>query len=264
MNIKPCPTSYSCATEDGDATPCRRIFVDGRVVHLTRNLYEGLRRIFVGDTGQLPIWVDAVCIDQSNVDERSNQMARMSQIYSNATEVICWLGEAASREEDDNIAACLACFSQRQYSHFREHRLRLSDGRTSYVRLFNTAKTAFDATHRYQALENSDIALPERIKDLYQTDNLQTAVGQVCRTMMRLCSRRYWSRRRVVQEVCKARGPVTIRWSNHSIGEEQLRWPATFEVLRAFSQSPRCCSRRNRRLRFLRGAQARHSSPATA
>jgi len=40
------------------------------------------------------LWIDALCIDQSNVDERNHQVAMMGEIYSKATSVIVWLGES--------------------------------------------------------------------------------------------------------------------------------------------------------------------------
>ena len=42
----------------------------------------------------LRIWVDAVCINQSDLEERANQVALMGQIYSLASEVHIWLDEA--------------------------------------------------------------------------------------------------------------------------------------------------------------------------
>lgn len=38
------------------------------------------------------LWVDAVCIDQNNVDERSRQVEYMRLVYKHAARVIVWLG----------------------------------------------------------------------------------------------------------------------------------------------------------------------------
>ncbi|KAJ8117395.1 hypothetical protein OPT61_g1386 [Boeremia exigua] len=45
-----------------------------------------------------PLWVDAVCIDQSNVAERTSQVRMMQAIYSQAARVVVWLGEAADTD----------------------------------------------------------------------------------------------------------------------------------------------------------------------
>ena len=39
-----------------------------------------------------PLWIDAICIDQSNVAERSHVVQRMGDIYASASCVIIWLG----------------------------------------------------------------------------------------------------------------------------------------------------------------------------
>lgn len=39
------------------------------------------------------IWVDALCIDQKNEQEKSHQIPKMPDIYANAWNVIVWLGE---------------------------------------------------------------------------------------------------------------------------------------------------------------------------
>lgn len=41
-------------------------------------------------------WIDAICIDQTNVRERNHQVQMMRQIYSNAESVFAWLGEEDS------------------------------------------------------------------------------------------------------------------------------------------------------------------------
>ncbi|KAI0453613.1 heterokaryon incompatibility protein-domain-containing protein [Xylaria acuta] len=37
------------------------------------------------------MWIDAICIDQSNIDERNIQVTRMADIFSQASQVIAWL-----------------------------------------------------------------------------------------------------------------------------------------------------------------------------
>jgi hypothetical protein len=47
------------------------------------------------------LWVDAICIDQDNSTEKNHQVQQMGRIYSNAAEVIAWLGD------DDTLATLL-------------------------------------------------------------------------------------------------------------------------------------------------------------
>ncbi|KAF2011115.1 HET-domain-containing protein, partial [Aaosphaeria arxii CBS 175.79] len=38
------------------------------------------------------VWADGVCINQSDVEERSSQVQLMGAVYSNASTVVSWLG----------------------------------------------------------------------------------------------------------------------------------------------------------------------------
>ncbi|KAK4446770.1 heterokaryon incompatibility protein-domain-containing protein [Podospora aff. communis PSN243] len=78
----------------GDASDTEIIKVNGHDFHATKNLVAALRQLRVShshETGAL--WVDAICINQADISERSSQVKMMDQIYKNATEVLCWLGE---------------------------------------------------------------------------------------------------------------------------------------------------------------------------
>lgn len=46
-------------------------------------------------------WIDSICIDQNNPEEKTQQVAKMAEIYSQAEDVIVWLGP----EEDDSTLA---------------------------------------------------------------------------------------------------------------------------------------------------------------
>jgi hypothetical protein len=67
------------------------IFVNSEPFIINENLYDGLFKLRKSATGYL--WVDALCIDQTNVDERATQVLLMGDIYSSAVRVIIWLGK---------------------------------------------------------------------------------------------------------------------------------------------------------------------------
>jgi hypothetical protein len=68
------------------------ICVDKNQFQVTVNLYSALSRLRDHSFERI-VWVDAICIDQSNVEERKQQVQLMAKIYSNAHRVIVWLGE---------------------------------------------------------------------------------------------------------------------------------------------------------------------------
>ncbi|KAH8745248.1 heterokaryon incompatibility, partial [Hyaloscypha finlandica] len=72
--------------------PCN-IIVDGRNMIVTKNANLALRDLCNQDQDQL-LWIDAICINQNNNEEREQQVQKMGSIYSNTKRVIIWLGEA--------------------------------------------------------------------------------------------------------------------------------------------------------------------------
>jgi hypothetical protein len=79
--------------------PFRIILIDGRYFRIRENLFEFLcmaRRDGFQDAAtfdlSLPIWIDAICLDQSNPQERNHQVAQIGSIYSRAFSVQVCLG----------------------------------------------------------------------------------------------------------------------------------------------------------------------------
>lgn len=69
----------------------RHILCDGRVMTVTRNLYNALRDVVRPQGGLW--WIDQICINQQDTADRAAQVRRMDKIYTNAEQVVVWLGE---------------------------------------------------------------------------------------------------------------------------------------------------------------------------
>ncbi|KAH8665829.1 heterokaryon incompatibility protein-domain-containing protein, partial [Tricladium varicosporioides] len=61
--------------------------------HLNSNLEAALRYLRYPKK-KLVIWIDAICINQYNTEERNEQVSKMRLIYKGAQEVRVWLGES--------------------------------------------------------------------------------------------------------------------------------------------------------------------------
>ncbi|KAF2967054.1 hypothetical protein GQX73_g6518 [Xylaria multiplex] len=77
----------------GDIAHPRLIYCNGVPFKVQQSLFQALLEIWSKEP-QLEIWVDAVCIDQNNPVELSDQVKIMGTIYQRARRVIIWLGEA--------------------------------------------------------------------------------------------------------------------------------------------------------------------------
>jgi len=68
--------------------------IDGRKLAITSSLAEALRHLRP-EKALLPIWIDQICINQMNDDEKSRQVEVMDKIYRSAEEGLVWLGPPA-------------------------------------------------------------------------------------------------------------------------------------------------------------------------
>ncbi len=64
---------------------------DGKIVLITPNCEDAMR--YLRHT-KMPVvvWIDAICINQGDFDERAQQVPLMGAIYQGAGEVIVWYG----------------------------------------------------------------------------------------------------------------------------------------------------------------------------
>ncbi|KAH0091514.1 HET-domain-containing protein, partial [Aureobasidium melanogenum] len=65
-------------------------------VSITNNLASALRVLRERKHTKRRLWIDALCIDQKNQEEKSLQISHMSIIFNSATKVLVWLGPADS------------------------------------------------------------------------------------------------------------------------------------------------------------------------
>lgn len=85
--------SYVCGNGELDHT----IDVDGSRLSVTQNLFASILAIdsFLEQCNlrNAWIWIDAVCIDQANLEEKAKQVLLMDRVYRGARLVLIWFGE---------------------------------------------------------------------------------------------------------------------------------------------------------------------------
>ncbi|KAK8018866.1 heterokaryon incompatibility protein-domain-containing protein [Apiospora marii] len=69
---------------------------------ITVGCADALRRLRSG-TATRTLWVDSICINQSLVPERNQQLQLMPRIYSSASRVVIYLGESSGADGSDAI-----------------------------------------------------------------------------------------------------------------------------------------------------------------
>ena len=74
--------------------------MNGQRKAIRKNLADAIRALRMTHN-ILPLWIDAICINQDDVVERGRQVQRMGQIYDNAMSVYSYLGQP----DEDTVPA---------------------------------------------------------------------------------------------------------------------------------------------------------------
>ncbi|KAK5659162.1 hypothetical protein OQA88_1252 [Cercophora sp. LCS_1] len=177
------------------------LIIDGKsALPIGRNLYDALVHISVMPSQRAKlsaIWIDAVCIDQSNDAEIGCQIKMMHAIYAGASSVVIWLGPDISIPTGSDPA-----------------KLRVVAA-TVRAQLGNKA-VAGSASWDLFLAELHDGEVVERREDLAAIQQIE---ADAWRAVGELASREYWQRLWVWQEVIAARKePVVV------CGLEELAW----------------------------------------
>ena len=76
----------------------------GHYLEVTSNLHEALQELRDPALPRI-MWIDAVCINQDDLEERSSQVSFMAKVYSHANQVVIWLGPGDVDETRELFAA---------------------------------------------------------------------------------------------------------------------------------------------------------------
>ncbi|USP74758.1 hypothetical protein yc1106_02032 [Curvularia clavata] len=205
---------------------------------ITRNLDALLRALRQPDEHRV-LWVDAICIAQDNAIEKTHQVSSMGLVYSSASEVLVWLGEADVYSEIMVEAHKVFARSVPEISSVERYPC-LDDNTKDEPRLFSLWD--FEATRWYEKALQNDMLL--RLAEEYFTleylgDDLihyvegifkNTPAPLVLLKLIVDCADRYFSRpwfRRiwVIQEVMMA--PVDRNGARRVTvfsGQSQMQW----------------------------------------
>lgn len=76
----------------------RRLFIGDAFLDVTPSLHDCLQHLggYVGTR----IWIDALCINQVDNEEKSHQVQGMARVYRQAAQVLIWLGTSADGSDE--------------------------------------------------------------------------------------------------------------------------------------------------------------------
>ncbi|KXJ89561.1 heterokaryon incompatibility protein-domain-containing protein [Microdochium bolleyi] len=85
------PVDFSVPDPDDELRATRKVTCNGHEMMVFDNLFEALKQLRRGRPGEW-LWIDAVCMNQSDSTELAAQIRIMGRIYQSAQLVVVWLG----------------------------------------------------------------------------------------------------------------------------------------------------------------------------
>ncbi|RYP26317.1 hypothetical protein DL768_011752 [Monosporascus sp. mg162] len=104
VNVEDAPPYEALSYTWGIGDPTNYIWFQGNPLPIKPNLESALRSLRLPNQVRC-LWIDALCIDQSSVDERSRQVRYMRLVYKHCARVVAWLGPKSGGAEEAFEAA---------------------------------------------------------------------------------------------------------------------------------------------------------------
>ncbi|KAK5111526.1 hypothetical protein LTR62_004821 [Meristemomyces frigidus] len=164
----------------GDANLREEVQVNGSLLSVPLSTARALSRL--RETDQVrTVWIDAICINQQNILERSSQVAFMLRVYRSSRRVAVWLGDPAGSKDETTLSAGDVDTAADTVIHWASAKL----GVNTFDELSET------------------LALQKDLQGLYafNPDDLLTVYAQ----LESLCQQPWFSRRWVAQEFALGR-----------------------------------------------------------
>ncbi|KAI8629525.1 heterokaryon incompatibility protein-domain-containing protein [Xylariaceae sp. FL1651] len=225
LNAK--PKFYALSYVWGDTLATKQIMINGKPFAVTNNLYEALHHFRqLSHLGYLNhyFWIDAICINQDDLDERSREVLRMNDIYHLCFQVIIWLGP--NGPPSSNTLKRLA----RDVTSFRDWK-----PPSKMPEQLDWAPRGLSPDDAVEELFDKAYSMMYALSDDGEDDalRLQWLFGRsyvrLLRALKELLSRPWFRRTWTLQEACFHANPLVFA-GLHAIGLEYLL--AFFRVLR--------------------------------
>ncbi|KLU91979.1 hypothetical protein MAPG_10926 [Magnaporthiopsis poae ATCC 64411] len=225
----------------GDQSPhtLKPLALNGLAFSVGKNLDAALRQLRPRTGSPRIMWIDAVCIDQTNDQEKAEQVAQMDDIYRNAASVVVWVGREsqaasflfktiAALDEFMTQKDLVGNFSELQHSFFpfrpmeyspkhlaEQHRHRHTHDQDGPP---NTWKILKSMTEGWKPMKNPELQAAAT-RFLAQNPHMAMEVWiKWSEGYIKILSRPWWQRVWVLQELLLANkailhcGPHSVDW----------------------------------------------------
>lgn len=202
------PGSYEALSYTwGNDAPTCKVFCNGRSLLIRPNLMQALQRLRKQNEPRR-LWIDALCINQIDLEEKSGQIPMMGRIYEQAERVLIWLGESSDNSSEAiKLVLRLNDLDEEDVTNYRDNYSRL---------LFGTQLSANSRDEKMSAdVKGAEASIAAKLQATRLTPPNLTDWGCVRDFVKRPWFSRVW----IVQEVALAKsalihcGNDTLSWA---------------------------------------------------
>lgn len=213
----------------GDPNDCSRILLNGFPFNTFHSTFEAIKR-FRHRHAIIVMWIDQICIDQTDIEERDFQVLLMRDIYKHAVRTQIWLGEAASDPPNSLAFDLLNGFLRENRADLHEHIMRIGTPQPGYKHTGDRLRDylhAEDSWHEYYHWRT--LGLGEGMDDL-TAQKVYQWFHKACNdpsnltswyALFQLFNRPWWRRCWIVQEAAVSRG-LMVNCGSNSVAWEDL------------------------------------------
>lgn len=166
----------------GDPRQLTVMLVNGRPMEVRCNCEYVLKQAWWQKGGGY-VWVDAICINQTDNDEKSSQVAMMGNVYDRASQVLACVG----RHEDDSHFLFEVLHKQQHWwrrfhegpwdvSNSRAQSWRLLMRKSTIVRLFNALQTFFGRSYFHRVWVLQELFFGKEIQVCCEHDTINMSL----------------------------------------------------------------------------------------
>ncbi|ETS77195.1 hypothetical protein PFICI_11069 [Pestalotiopsis fici W106-1] len=175
----------------GDAGVTVEIIVNDQTKHITRNCRFALEQVHwhshLNQPHPVYFWIDSICINQDDDEEKKHQVAMMSRIYTQAVKVLACIGDHQDNSED--LATTLA--AARDFAEQCKNGQYFSNAEKSWSRIND--KTTLGAVKSFIC------------NTLERKDGGELLMRRFLDTFYDFSARQYWTRLWIIQEVAASK-----------------------------------------------------------
>ncbi|KAF5710299.1 hypothetical protein FMUND_9585 [Fusarium mundagurra] len=182
--------------------------VTGLNVKVNPNLFDALLSLRQTDAKR-QIWIDAICINQKDLRERSIEVRKMGEIYSQAKAVVVFLGSSGSAARCSPVNDVFSFL--RRCAH---ETTAYVTNRHSFLRRRARETTAYISNRQ-------DDEVMDCLEELCREHSLDQ--WRVCRGFLEMCAQPWWSRIWTRQEFYLASDEPNWYWGSDSISNAVLK-----------------------------------------